>query len=176
LFLNENASWTQPFLNSLADVALAGVQSGQVLGWNGTPWANASISSGGSGSSISTAAFGRSIVLCAGFTPLITGADVAEIPIPYSEADGVTALTWTVRRFFVRVQTAGGAPALSWEKYSGLAGFVPVFLGSLALSSGASQGSLIGAGSLYSGDKVRFNVSSLGTALNWSVGLEISSP
>jgi hypothetical protein len=61
---------------------------------------------------------GAQIVLCAGFTPAGTGADTAEFLVPFDPADGVTSITWTVRRISLRVRVAGGAPVAVVEKSS----------------------------------------------------------
>ena len=51
--------------------------------------------------------------MCAAFTPLTTGPDAAEVAVPYDPADGVTSIAWTLRWVGLRVQTAGGAPAVT---------------------------------------------------------------
>lgn len=119
---------------------------------------------------------GLVIVLCAGFTPAGTGGDVAEFTLPYSAADGTTTVTWNVRRIDFRVQTAGGAPAVTVEKYTGTGAFSATAVGSVTLGSGANEGSQTSGfttSTLSSGDKVRFNPTALGTATNWTVQLEL---
>jgi hypothetical protein len=116
------------------------------------------------------------MVLCAGFTPLTTGADSAEITVPYA-LDGTTALTWTVRRLVFRVQIAGGAPVVVIEKYTGTGVFSATTVGTISMGSGAYEAAVTSAlGTVASGDKVRFNVTTLATAASWTVEVELSNP
>lgn len=115
----------------------------------------------------------KTVLLCAGFTPTATGADVAEVPIPF-DSDGTTPIVWNVSRLNLRVQTSGGAPSVSFEKYSGSGQFSGFTLGLVTLETGAFEGYTTGiTGTLASNDKVRFNVGDLGTAQNWTVSMEI---
>ena len=114
------------------------------------------------------------IILCSGFTPAGTGADVAEFEIPYNPDDGTTSITWAVKRISLRVSAAGGAPAVTVEKYTGTGAFSATTVGTVTLGSGASEGSKTDSfttASLTSGDKVRFNVGALGSATGWTVAL-----
>jgi fibronectin-binding autotransporter adhesin len=115
------------------------------------------------------------MVLCSGFTPT-SGADVAEYTVPY-HSDGFTSVTWNVRRINVRVQTAGGAPVVSVEYYSGTGAFTATAtVGTVTLGSGASEGaqtSSFTTSTLTSGYKVRFNVGTLATATNWTIILDL---
>lgn len=118
----------------------------------------------------------RALVLCAALTPSGTGADLAEFPVPYN-VDGTTSITWNVRRISVRVGTAGGAPAITLEKYTGTSAFSPTTVGTVTLGSGAYDAAVTSSlGTVASGDKLRFNVGTLGTALNWTIAVELSSP
>lgn len=118
------------------------------------------------------------ICFCAGFTPAGTGADVAEFTIPYSPADGTTSMTWRVRRIDFRVNVAGGAPAITLEKYTGTGAFSATTIGTVTLGSGAYEGnktSSFTTSTLTSGDKVRFNVGTLGTATGWTIQLMLEA-
>jgi len=112
--------------------------------------------------------------LCAAYTPILTGPDSAEVTAPYDPADGVSSITWTLRWIGLRVQTAGGAPAVTIEKSSGAGAFNPTSVGTVTLGTGASEGTgTAGLGMVNSGDKLRFNVGTLGTAQNWTVLVEL---
>lgn len=116
---------------------------------------------------------GRSIVFCAGYTPLAIGQDTAEIVIPYA-SDG-SDLTFDVRRILIRVNVAGGSPSVRIEKSTGIGIFSAVTVGTVTLGSGDYEGAVTAAlGTLDSGDKIRFNTLALGTAVGWTVIAEIS--
>jgi hypothetical protein len=121
------------------------------------------------------AASSRAMVLCAGFTPYLTGADVAEIPVPY-ESDGTTPLSWSVNRVNLRVQLSGSTTSsVTIQKSTSSDLFVPEFVASMSLNSSSYQtstGSLVG---VVSGDKVRFYVDTIGTAQYWTITTEITS-
>jgi hypothetical protein len=115
--------------------------------------------------------------LCVGFTPTTTGADSAEVGVPYA-ADGTTTVTWTVRRMDVIVRVAGGAPAVTIEKYTGTGAFVGTTVGTVTLSGGANVGSItggFGTTTLVSGDRLRMNIGALGTATEWTVWLQLGT-
>lgn len=110
------------------------------------------------------------VVICAGFTPAATGADVAEIVVPYSPADGTTSLTYNVRRIDFRVNVAGGAPAVTVEKSTASTAFSSTAVGTVTLGSGAYEGNnTTSLGTVASGNKLRMNVGTLGTATGWTV-------
>jgi len=115
----------------------------------------------------------ENVRLIAGSTPG-AGAQVAEYVLPLG-TDGAS-VTWVVKRIFFRVQTAGGAPQATVEKYTGTGAFAATTVGSVTLGSGAYEGSQTSAfttSTLTSGDKVRLNATTLATAANWSVMLEL---
>jgi hypothetical protein len=122
---------------------------------------------------------GRSIILCSAYTPLISGPDAGEVPVPYSPLDGTTSLTYTIRRLVFRVQTPASSDtsSIDVEKSVGSIGFNAITIGSLNLTSSTyivvNTGSL---GYINSGDLIRFNIQSLGSAMNWTIIAEISSP
>jgi hypothetical protein len=121
------------------------------------------------------AGFSRAIVLCSAFTPTGTGADLGEITVPYA-GDGTTSVTYNVVRLTLRVQTAGGAPAMTVEKSTVAGAFSAASVGTVTLGSGSSEGSTTAAlGTVASGDKLRFNVGTLATATNWTIIVEIST-
>ncbi len=117
---------------------------------------------------------GGALTLCAGFTPAATGADTAEIVVPYDPKDGTTSIAWNVRRIDFRVQTAGGAPAITVEKSTGTGVFSATSVGTVTLGSGAFEGNnTTSLGTVNSGDKLRFNVGTLATATNWTIEVTI---
>ncbi len=117
----------------------------------------------------------RSIALCSAFTPLATGADAGEVTVPY-DADGTTAVTFNVKRLTLRVATAGGAPEIVVEKSTVAGAFAAATVGTVTLGAGAFEGSVTAAlGTVASGNKLRFKVNTLGTALNWTVLVELST-
>ena len=115
----------------------------------------------------------KTLFLCGAYTPASAGADAVEAELPYA-TDGST-LTYNVNIFRLRVATAGGAPALALEKSSGTGGFSATSLGTLTLGSGAYEGNITALGTAQSGDKLRFNVGTLGTAQNWTVSVELAA-
>jgi hypothetical protein len=116
------------------------------------------------------AAKGALLTLCAGFIPAGTGADVAELVVPYDSKDGTTSIVWNVRRIDFRVQTAGGAPSVTVEKSTVATAFVATAVGTVTLASGAYEGSVTASlGTVASGNKIRMNVITLATATNWTV-------
>jgi hypothetical protein len=116
----------------------------------------------------------RSVVLCSGTTPQVTGGDVGEIEVPFA-ADGVTSITWNVKRIFFRVGTASGAPAVTVEKSTGTGAFSAAAVGTVTLASAANEGSVTASlGTVASGNKLRFNVGTLTSALNWTIIVELA--
>jgi hypothetical protein len=119
---------------------------------------------------------GAGLSLCAGFTPSGTGADVAEVVVPFDPTNGTTVITWNVRRIDFRVGTAGGAPAITVEKSTGTGVFSATSVGTVTLGSGAFEGAVTASlGTVASGNKLRFNVGTLGTALNWSISVTLGA-
>jgi hypothetical protein len=113
-------------------------------------------------------------MLCEAYTPVITGADVGEVMIPYA-SDGTTVLTWNVRRITLRVQTAGGAPVVVIEKSTASGAFSAATVGTLTMGSGNYEVSnTTSLGTVASGDKIRFNVTTLATAQAWTITVEIA--
>jgi hypothetical protein len=114
----------------------------------------------------------QSVVLCSAFTPVTTGADTAQVEIPYSSSGG--SLTYTILRLLVRVQTAGGSPSVLFEMSTGTGAFSPTSIGTVTLTSGAYEGqNTTSLGTISSGTKVRFNVQTLGTAQNWTCQVDL---
>ena len=115
------------------------------------------------------------IVFCAGFTPAGTGADTAEFEVPY-KGDGTTSITWNVRRIHLRVGTVSGSnPAINIEYSTASGNFSATTVGSCAVSSNneAATTSGFSVSTLSSGNKVRFNVTTLGASTNWTIKLEL---
>ncbi len=122
---------------------------------------------------------GRSIVLCAAYTPILAGPDLAEYLIPYSPVgDGTIPISWSVKRLTLRAQTLETSESvINIEKSSGPGIFTAEVIGSVTLPTSAYEaysGSLPSA-SLNSGDKIRFNVVNVGLAQNWTIITEISN-
>lgn len=122
------------------------------------------------------APMGGVVTLCQAFTPAGTGADVAEIVVPFSPRDGTTSVTWNVRRIDFRVQTAGGAPSVRVEKSTAAGAFSAATVGDVTLGSGDFEGSNTSSlGTVASGNKLRFNVLTLATAQNWTVEVTLGA-
>jgi hypothetical protein len=120
--------------------------------------------------------YGATILLCEAFTPAGTGADIGEVMVPFSPADGVTQLLWHVRRLWLRVNVAGGAPAVNIEVSSVVGAFTATAIGTLTMPSGAYEVYIAPTGGVvYSANKLRFNVTALGTATGWTIGVELGA-
>ena len=116
----------------------------------------------------------RALVLCAGYTPALLGADVAELTVPF-DTNGLAPVTWNVVRVSLRVAVAGGSPAIQIEKSSETGLFDGSVVGEVVLASGAYEGAETdGLGQVESGDKLRFSVLDLGTATGWTVTVELT--
>ena len=109
------------------------------------------------------------LTFCAGYTPATTGADSVVLRIPDSSADGSTALNYTVRELFARVETpSAGTSTIQVEYYTGTGAFSATNLMSTALSvTGASTyeftSTAFSATTLTSGTKLRLNFTALNT-------------
>jgi hypothetical protein len=119
---------------------------------------------------------GRSMVFCAAYTPVLTGPDAAEYVVPYLP-DGATPATWSIKRFTLRAQLPESTlTVVNIEKSSGPGIFSATIVGSITLPAAAYEAT---SGStpftVVSGDKVRFNVATLGTAQNWTIITDISN-
>lgn len=114
------------------------------------------------------------IALCEAFTPAATGPDTAEVPVPYAP-DGQSVIVWAVSRFNVRVVMAGTSSAVNLEKSSGTGPFAPFTLASVTISGAANEAHAVGNSGLpvKSGEKLRFNVITLGSAQNWTITVEL---
>jgi hypothetical protein len=121
---------------------------------------------------------GRSMVLCAAYTPVLAGPDVAEYVFPYG-ADGTTMVWWNIKRFTIRAQLPESTQTVvNIEKSTGAGIFNPIIVGSVTLPATAyeaTSGSAPPEFSASTGDKIRFNVATLGTAQNWTIITEISN-
>ena len=120
---------------------------------------------------------GRSIALCSAYTPSATGVDAAEVPVPFSPVDGSSSINWNVKRLSIRAQTSETTTSSVIIEKSIVSGlFSSTTIGTVTLPSGAYENSTTGSlGTVNSGDKIRFNVSTLGTATNWTVVTELSN-
>lgn len=114
-------------------------------------------------------------VLCAGFTPGGTGADGAEYVVPYG-TDG-DSITWTLDRATMNFSTAGGAPVAKIQKST--AALTSVFgsgtdLCTLTTAVSGDSGvttTTFAVATVVSGNRIRFNVTTLGTATGWSISM-----
>lgn len=121
---------------------------------------------------------GAVVILAAGFTPSGTGADVAEVPVPYDPTDGTTALTWNVRRITFRngsKNTGANLSTIQIEKSTGTGVFSGSNVGSaITLDLNEYEESQTGiSATVASGDKLRFNVSALGDSSDWTITVEL---
>jgi hypothetical protein len=74
------------------------------------------------------------------------------------------------------VNTAGAGPAVAFESSHGLGVFIAKTVGTVALTTGAYEGTVAGSlGTVNSGDKLRFNVLALGSATNWTATIELGA-
>ena len=118
---------------------------------------------------------GRAVGLCAAYTPLIIGPDAAEVPIPYSSIDGVTQVSWSVKRINIRAQTAESvSSSIAIEKSIVAGAFAATEIGRILLPTSSYEAFTGSLSTVNSGDKMRFNVIQLGTSTNWTLLVEIS--
>jgi hypothetical protein len=116
----------------------------------------------------------KSVVLCSAYSPASTGADVAEVEMPFDTSGA--SLTFSILRILLRVQTPGGAPSMRVELSTVVGNFSPTTVGTVTLTSGANEGQVTsGLGTIASGSKLRFNALVLGTAQNWTVQVDIAA-
>lgn len=117
----------------------------------------------------------KAVVLCAGYTPTGTGADIAEVPMPYRD-NGTGIMIWYLSNIQLRVQSPGGSPSIIIQKSTGNSIFSGVDMGGVTLEPGAYEGhSSSTTGTISSSDKMRFYINDIGTAENWTVVAEISN-
>ena len=118
---------------------------------------------------------GRSLVLCSAYTPPIAGADSAQLLAPF-DIDGLTPVTWSVKRLNFRVESTGSiSSSIAIERSTGSGYFNPTLVGTVTLSANLYETASVGSlGVLGSGEKLRFNINTLGTSLNWTVIVEIA--
>jgi hypothetical protein len=118
----------------------------------------------------------KSVVLCAAYTPTATGADTAEIEMPYDTNN--SSLTFNILRILFRVQSGGGAPSIQVELYAGTGAFSPTTVGVVTLAGGANEGQITSGfttATVASGSKLRFNVLTLATATAWTIQVDIAA-
>lgn len=119
------------------------------------------------------------LTFCAGFTPSASGVDSAVLRIPDSPSDGTTALTYNVREFFIRVETASaGTSSVQLEYYTGTGAFSStgnMMTSALSISGAStyeSSTTTFSQTTLTSGNKVRLNFTALdGTHTNFFIQL-----
>ena len=163
-------SASNAFTSSYAITASNSISASYALTSSYATTASYSVSS----SYASVSPLGCVLALCAAYTPIASGSDVAEIPVPYSPRDGISSINWNVRRLNMRVQTAGTSSVVNIEKSTTTNGFVASTIGILTLESGSYEAyNSSSLGTINSGDKIRFNVTTLGTAQNWTITTEL---
>ncbi len=108
------------------------------------------------------------LIFCSAFTPSGTGVDDAKFEVPYDPDDGVSSITWTVRRIWGVLKTGGGTPDIVIEKLDG------TDIGTLTFGSGATTAaktSSFDLTTLVSGDIIQMNFTDLGTAVGFNIGI-----
>lgn len=152
--------------------ARAGVSQVLAIATTGTAVAYAALTAAWAGT-----IEGRTLLLCSAYTPVLTGPDLAELPVPYSASNGTSSKTYNIRRLGLTVQTAGTVSSVAIEKsYVASGGFTAISVGTIALSAGNYDAATVSSlGTINSGDKLRFNPLILGTAQNWAVTVEIGT-
>lgn len=114
------------------------------------------------------------ILLMQGGTPGSTGADTFECQVPYVQGD--QSIRWVIHRIYLRVQTAGGAPSVTVERSTGTGAFSATTVGTVTLGSSAYYAqtlrSSLSSDYLTSGDFIRANVQTVGTATGWTLAVE----
>ena len=115
------------------------------------------------------------LVLMEGVTPSL-GAQVVEIPVPYSPVDGVTSVTWNVRRINARVAgaTTGAGFSVTFEKSTAVGAFSAVTIGTVTMPTTTNEASVTASlGTVASGNKIRANVTALGGATSLTLSIEL---
>ena len=120
---------------------------------------------------------GKTIVLCSGFTPTQVGPDYTEVMVPYMN-DGVNVVTWSIKRLNFRAGISGSYSAsVTFENSTSTGSFSASAVQTLVLPANTYEvytssfgGSL---GTIYSGNKMRFNVDYIGDAEYWTITAEI---
>lgn len=116
------------------------------------------------------------LTLSLGTTPPGTGVQDVMFPVPY-DSDGTTVVTWNVKRAVFRVHTAGGAPVVVLGISTGTgAQSADGTITTLTMVSGAYEVSVTTSlGTVQSGWKIYLNVTTLGTAVGWTITLLLSN-
>lgn len=98
---------------------------------------------------------------------LATGADAMQIPVP-------GGLTYNITKINAWAETPGGVYSFTVEKYSGTGSFSGTTVGTVTSSSGAhGANTTTSLGQVTGGDKLRANFSSIGTAANLTIEVEL---
>lgn len=125
-----------------------------------------------------------SITFMADYTPTATGGDKCEVIVPYSPTDGTTSLTYNLRRLQAHLGTTSSSGSVTMKLEKSNANSSTAF-GSGTVTNMQTGGDLSIAASSYdgsnttwststvsSGDKLRINVTGLGTGTaDWTVYL-----
>jgi hypothetical protein len=113
------------------------------------------------------------------FTPAASGADTAELEVPYHPKDGTTVLNFNTRRISWRCAASGATSGvITIEKSLAVntGAFVPATVGTLTLAAGNYQVAATSAlATLSSGDKIRVFVNTLPAATAWTIHVALES-
>lgn len=124
------------------------------------------------------------VVTWSGWAPSATGADpVTTVQIPY-DSDGISSVTWTMRRAYVFLSTApsGSAFELNFEYDTGTSGAFTsdgnLLTSNISIAIGNARGSATSAGfavtTLQSGNLMRVAIPATGSAVIAFVQLEMA--
>jgi hypothetical protein len=122
-------------------------------------------------------AYAPVIALFVAYTPAVTGADTAEIEVPYHPKDGTTSLLYNCRRIIWRVAASGSTSGqITVQKSTGTGVFSATTVGSVVLPTGSYEANnTSGLGTVTSGDKLRVLINNLASAAGWTVCLAVES-
>jgi len=115
---------TVSYLLSMPTAPVAAGASAMIVGSDGqmyfaAPGAGIAFSNATSNTATLRAKRALNLQFCSGFTPAAAGADTAILRIPESASDGITQITYNLRRFQVRVETpSAGSSRLQLERSS----------------------------------------------------------
>lgn len=176
-----SASWAPPVPS---DYAISASFASESFWATSASFASRSISSSFSSVALSSSyavtaswvPIGRSVVLCSAFSPTTTGGDAAEVIVPFNPQNN-TVISWSVKRLSIRAQSVESiTSSINIEKSSVVGAFSASLIGSVSLPSSSYENYATGTfTTTVSGDKLRFNVTTLGTAQNWTVIAELSN-
>jgi hypothetical protein len=118
------------------------------------------------------------IGLMAAWSPAATGADDNQVPAPFDPSDGISALSWTIRRLDWRASVSGSALSqITLQKSLATTSYAPSSILNLALSGGLYEAAAAGnLGTIQSGEDLRLSIDQLGGASGWTVQVTLEAP